>query len=185
VLMQDDARDPLRARVLDRATRMPVSRLDDEDRACLVKVLGREPNAACIVWVRNERGDPVVIRNAPLTTDGRPMPTLYWLVDPCLTKKVSRLESEGAIAAVQRQVPAHLIARTHLDYARERARLLWSMWPNWTGPVPSGGVGGTRRGVKCLHAHLANWLAGANDPVGDWSAEQLGLREMSFTVMER
>jgi len=30
----------------------------------------------------------------------------------------------------------------------------------------SGGVGGTRIGVKCLHAHLANFLVGADDPVG-------------------
>jgi hypothetical protein len=27
-------------------------------------------------------------------------------------------------------------------------------------------VGGTRVGVKCLHAHLANFLVGAEDPVG-------------------
>jgi hypothetical protein len=164
---------------------VPVSCLDDEDLACLVKVLGREPIAACTVWVRNERGDPVVIRNAPLTFDGRPMPTLYWLVDPYLIKRVSRFEAEGAIAVAQLQVPKHLIAQAHLEYACERARLLRSMWPNWTGPVPSGGVGGTRQGVKCLHAHLANWLAEARDPVGDWSAEKLGVKEMSFVTVAK
>jgi len=36
-------------------------------------------------------------------------------------------------------------------------------------------VGGTRRGVKCLHAHLAWWLAGGSDPVGAWTAGRLGL----------
>jgi hypothetical protein len=41
------------------------------------------------------------------------------------------------------------------------------------GPAPSGGVGGTRRGVKCLHAHLAAGLVDP-DPVGDWVLERLG-----------
>ena len=36
------------------------------------------------------------------------------------------------------------------------------------GPRPSGGVGGTRTGVKCLHAHYAWHLAGGDDPVGRW-----------------
>ena len=42
------------------------------------------------------------------------------------------------------------------------------------GPVPSGGIGGTRRGVKCLHAHYACFLAGEDDPVGKWVHHQLG-----------
>jgi exopolyphosphatase/guanosine-5'-triphosphate,3'-diphosphate pyrophosphatase len=36
-----------------------------------------------------------------------------------------------------------------------------------------GGVGGTRRGVKCLHAHYAFHLAGFPDPVGAWTAERV------------
>lgn len=44
-----------------------------------------------------------------------------------------------------------------------------------TRPWPSGGVGGTRQGVKCLHAHLAWHLAGGDDPVGAWTAVQLGV----------
>ncbi len=45
--------------------------------------------------------------------------------------------------------------------------------PGHAGPRPHGGVGGTRRGVKCLHAHYAYHLAGGDDPVGRWVAEQL------------
>ncbi|NMD25168.1 MAG: DUF501 domain-containing protein, partial [Actinobacteria bacterium] len=41
------------------------------------------------------------------------------------------------------------------------------------GPRPSGGVGGTRTGVKCLHAHYAYHLAGGDDPVGRWVAAKL------------
>ena len=50
-----------------------------------------------------------------------------------------------------------------------------SLAPDHRGPRPSGGVGGTRQGVKCLHAHLAWWLAGGDDPVGEWVAARLGL----------
>jgi len=164
---------------------MDPAQLSQRDSEYLSKVLGRELIAACNVWVRNEKGDPVVIRNAPLTLDGRPMPTLYWLVDPELCKQVSRLESEGAIAAIRLQVPEGLIEQAHSCYAREREMLLESMWPNWSGPVPSGGVGGTRQGVKCLHAHLAYWLSGARDPVGAWCAERLGLTKAPFGVLAR
>jgi hypothetical protein len=41
------------------------------------------------------------------------------------------------------------------------------------GPAPYGGVGGTREGLKCLHAHYAHWLAGGDDPVGEWTNTQL------------
>ena len=34
-------------------------------------------------------------------------------------------------------------------------------------------MGGTRRGVKCLHAHLAYLLAGGDDPVGRWTLVHL------------
>ena len=47
-----------------------------------------------------------------------------------------------------------------------------------SGPTPFGGVGGTREGVKCLHAHYAHWLAGADDPVGEWVHAQLLEREL-------
>ena len=42
--------------------------------------------------------------------------------------------------------------------------------------APSGGVGGTRQGVKCLHAHYAWFLAGGDDPVGRWVERRLRTR---------
>ena len=36
-------------------------------------------------------------------------------------------------------------------------------------------MGGTRTGVKCLHAHYAWFLAGGDDPVGRWVAERLAI----------
>lgn len=39
--------------------------------------------------------------------------------------------------------------------------------PEGASPAPSGGVGGARAGVKCLHAHYAHTRAGGNNPVGE------------------
>jgi uncharacterized protein len=120
----------------------------------------------------DELGAPVVIRNGPVLDDGTPMPTRYWLVGRQASLEVDRLESGGGVRAAEAAVPPEELERAHRDYASERDAALP---PGWEGPRPSGGVGGTRRGVKCLHAHYAWYLVGGNDPVGRWVAEQLAL----------
>ncbi len=115
----------------------------------------------------------MVIENDPLLFDGTPMPTRYWLVDPVLRSAVSRLESEGGVRSAEAAVDEVALRQCHAHYASDRDALVPADWP---GPRPSGGVGGTRRGVKCLHAHLASWLVGRDDPVGAWVAHRLGLR---------
>jgi hypothetical protein len=142
------------------------------DVADVTRLLGRTPECNFTVVARRPDGTPTVICNDPLMFDGTPMPTQYWLVDPELRAAVSRLEAEGGVKDVQTQVSLDAIARAHMEYARMRdARIP----ENWTRPRPSGGVGGTRRGVKCLHAHLAWWLVGGDDPVGAWTATRIGL----------
>jgi uncharacterized protein len=140
------------------------------DVAALTELLGREPRAEFDVVVRGGDGRPVVIRNAPLLHDGTPMPTRYWLVDPALALAVSRLEAESGVRRAEAAVdPAELTA-THATYAAERDAVLGA---GHEGLRPHGGVGGTRTGVKCLHAHYAHHLAGGDDPVGRWVEEQL------------
>ena len=136
------------------------------------QLLGRRPAGSFEVVVRTEGGQPAVIANAPFLFDGTPMPTRYWLVDPHLREEVSRLESTGGVRQAEAAVPMLAIEAAHKRYAEERDALIG---PDHGGPRPSGGVGGTRRGVKCLHAHLAWWLTGADDPVGEWTAHQIGL----------
>jgi hypothetical protein len=114
----------------------------------------------------------MVIENAPLLRDGTPMPTRFWLVDPDLRVRIDRLEAAGGVRQAEAEVDAEGLAESHRRYAEARDALLPT---EWVGPRPSGGVGGTRRGVKCLHAHLAWWLAGGDDPVGGWVARQLDL----------
>ena len=144
----------------------------EADVVAVTELLGRSPAGAFEVVVRADGGRPAVIANAPFLSDGTPMPTRYWLVDPDLRAVVSTLESTGGVRRAEQDVPPERIAEAHARYAAERDALIP---PGHTGPRPSGGVGGTRQGVKCLHAHLAWWLTGADDPVGEWTARQIGL----------
>jgi hypothetical protein len=141
-----------------------------DDRVAVRALLGRDPAAEFEVVVRAADGTPVVIRNAPFTVDGTPMPTRYWLVGPEWNRAVSRLEAAGGVREAEAVVDRDAIARAHLVYAAERDAEIPA---DHAGPRPSGGVGGTRVGVKCLHAHVAWYLAGGPDPVGAWSVTRL------------
>jgi hypothetical protein len=141
-----------------------------DDAAAVASLLGRAPAGAFAVVVRNAVGQPVVIRNAPLLDDGRPMPTRYWLVGRAQVLAVSRLEAVGGVRRAEAEVDPEAVAAAHERYAAERDAALP---PGWAGPRPRGGVGGTATGVKCLHAHYAWFLAGGDDPVGRWVAVEL------------
>ena len=136
----------------------------------VAELLGRQPEGDFEVAVRDANGEPLVLRNAPLMHNGRPMPTLYWLAGKKALREVSRLEASGGVRAAEAEVDASELAAAHARYAAERdARLPH----DYRGPRPSGGVAGTRQGVKCLHAHYAFHLAGGDDPVGRWVAAKL------------
>ena len=141
--------------------------LDIEQVAAL---LGRRPQGDFTVVLRHPNGDPRVVRNAPLLHDGTPMPTRYWLVDPADVAAVSRLESSGGVNTAEAAVDPDELLAAHQAYATERDAHIPAQH---SGPRPYGGVAGTRRGVKCLHAHYASWLVGNADPVGKWVATQL------------
>ena len=142
---------------------MPPTAEHDHER--VVALLGRAPAGEFEVVVRTADGDPVVLRNAPLLDDGTPMPTRYWLVGKHATLLVSRLEAAGGVRQAEAEVPPAEVAAAHARYAAEREQALPA---RHAGPRPTGGVAGTREGVKCLHAHYAWYLAGGDDPVGRW-----------------
>jgi uncharacterized protein len=142
-----------------------------DDRERVRELLGREPQGKFEVVVRDADGDPVVLRNDPLLDDGTPMPTRYWLIGKEIVAAVGRLEAAGGVRAAEAAIDPAEIAAAHARYASERDAALP---PGYTGPRPSGGVGGTRQGVKCLHAHYGWYLAGGDDPVGRWVAERIG-----------
>ena len=142
-----------------------------EDIATIEALIGRPLGGRCAVVVRRLDGRPVVIENEPHMRDGTPMPTLYWLIDDELTDEVSRLEGKGGVHRFEELIDAAAIEAPHEDYRRRRE----AATVRRDGAQPSGGVGGTRTGLKCLHAHLANFLAGNVDPVGALVADTIGM----------
>jgi uncharacterized protein len=148
---------------------VPPQRAHDDERR-VTELLGRTPQGAFEVVVRDAAGDPAVLRNAPLLDDGTPMPTRYWLTDRALLRRISTLEAAGGVRAAEAEIPAAEVAAAHARYAAERDAAIPT---DHSGPRPSGGVAGTREGIKCLHAHFAHHLAGGDDAVGRWVAQRL------------
>jgi hypothetical protein len=141
-----------------------------DERARVAELLGRPPMGEFDVVVRSPDGTPAVLRNLPLLPDGTPMPTRFWLCEPALRSAIGTLEADGGVRRAEADIAPEAIAAVHAAHARERDAALPD---GHAGPSPSGGVGGTRQGVKCLHAHYAHWLAGSDDPVGEWVHREL------------
>ena len=143
----------------------------ENDRAAVERQLGRPPRAFRCVVVRCPFGHPAVTEQHAFDDSGEPFPTTFWLTCPDAVKSVSRLEAAGEIAQLNERYDTDAefraaVERAHAEAAEERARLLPEARA-W------GGVGGTRRGIKCLHAHYANHLAGGDDVVGAAVAEEV------------
>ena len=147
-----------------------MTKASDLDIARVTELLGRKPQGDFEVILRDASGSPIVVKNEPLLFDGTPMPTRYWLVGPKEHTAVSRLESAGFIDLAESEVDAEELRLTHERYAAERDSAIPK---DHTGPRPHGGVAGTRVGIKCLHAHYANWLVNKTDVVGQWVDRRL------------
>jgi len=124
------------------------------------------------VQARCHLGVPVVIAVPPHLDDGTPFPTSYWLTCPLAVKRIGRIESAGGVkAAEQRLAEDPELAGRHesrmASYESERDLLVDG---SINRPRPSGGVAGAATGVKCLHAHYADFAAGRDNVVGEWTA---------------
>jgi hypothetical protein len=84
------------------------------------------------------------------------------------------LEGDGGVHRFEEVVDPAALQAAHDAYAKRRQRATLQH----DGPQPTGGVGGTRVGIKCLHAHLANYLAGFADPVGEVVAASISLPDV-------
>jgi hypothetical protein len=139
-----------------------------DDRAVIEAQIGRAPRAPSRTVARCHLELPVVIEVPPLLDDGTPFPTLYWLTCPLAKQRIGRLESTGGVARMEQKAEADpefgaALEKAHRTYAESRDALV----PTGASPAPSGGVGGARAGVKCLHAHYAHHRAGGSNPVGE------------------
>lgn len=139
-----------------------------DDRGAVAAQLGREPRSVVDVVARCHLGMPVVIAVPPHLDDGTPFPTRYWLTCPLAVRRIGRLEAAGGVREMDSRIAADAgFASAHraamAAYAAERDALVE---PGRHAHDPSGGVGGSQSGVKCLHAHYAHHAAGRDNPVG-------------------
>ena len=80
--------------------------------------LGREPRGFCDVSAFNSQGKPAVIRVSSVV-DGKPFPTLFWLIDADISLKIDRLEAAGWIAKLQRDVDISATLQEQMALAHE------------------------------------------------------------------
>ena len=146
-----------------------------DDRDVVQTQIGRPPRSVVDVVARCHLGLPVVIAVPPLLDDGTPFPTLYWLTCPLASKRIGRIEATGGVRTAEQMLADDPDLRVAHDEAIDRYRndRDAQLPTGHQGPRPTGGVGGTRAGVKCLHAHYADTAAGNSNPIGVWTAEQI------------
>jgi hypothetical protein len=145
------------------------------DNAVLALQVGRPLRAESRVLRRCRLELPVVVEVPPVLDSGEPFPTRYWLTCPLAHRRIARIEARGGVREAQAKLDAdpELAARlreAHTRYAAERDAHL----PDGALHRPSGGVGGSSGGVKCLHAHYADYAAGNDNPVGADVASEVG-----------
>ncbi len=138
-----------------------------DDSEVLALQIGRPLRARSTVLRRCDLGLPIVAEVPPVLDTGEPFPTLYWLTCPLAHRRIARIEGRGGVRDAQRKIEAdpgfaHAVDEAHARYARNRNALL----PAAARHHPSGGVGGSSGGVKCLHAHYADFAAGNDNPIG-------------------
>ncbi|NOQ84547.1 MAG: DUF501 domain-containing protein [Myxococcales bacterium] len=152
----------------------------DRDSAVLALQIGRRLRAASTVLRRCDLGLPIVAEVPPILDTGEPFPTRYWLTCPLAHRRLARIEAQGGVRAAQAKVAADpafkaALEAAHARYARDRDAALRGERAVGTalcgeratgGHRPSGGVGGSSGGVKCLHAHYADFAAGNDNPIG-------------------
>lgn len=140
--------------------------------------LGREPQvqfsvAECCIY-----GWPAVIRNAALTRSGKPNPNLFYLTCPYLVKKVSILEDQSLTSKIQNKVRSDDGLSENLKQANRNHASAWlaqagRMQVASTIKPPNIAATGDPLLVKCLHAHLAYYLANRSHRVGSMVAAEI------------
>ena len=77
--------------------------------------LRREPRGFRDVAAFNAEGLPASIRVSSIV-DGKPFPTLYWLIDAELSLHIDRLEAAGWIARVQSEIAINAVFRQRMQH---------------------------------------------------------------------
>ena len=121
-----------------------------------------------------------VIESFPLK-NGEPFPTTYYLVCPHLNYHLSKLEESGVISALDELKHTTEYQQVDRFYTKERhdrlnhSLMVYEEIKERFSEALDLGIGGIKdkKGIKCLHLHVATYLASLNDPVGRRAMELL------------
>lgn len=142
--------------------------------AAVATLLGREPRGLEDIPVLDDGGQPRVIRVASLV-DGKPFPTLFWLVDPVLNYRIDQDEARGLIKDFQTRVnaepglrasmrvdhEAHIRLRDSFLASGERSALEAAGFASVLQERGIGGIADFSR-IRCLHTWYAAHLVVPN-----------------------
>lgn len=152
-------------------------KITSEDLALIREHLGREPEGIEEVCSRDPKGVPLVIRVAPIVRE-RPFPNLYWLCHRPLSREIDRLEAAGLIKKLENEMSEDFykfLEESHKLYRDKRMFYVHSLGEKISeghlGTLQKTGVGGISdfRRIRCLHAHIAAYLAfDKENPVGNY-----------------
>ena len=151
-----------------------VSNVSVQDLEKITQLLGREPRGLEAVQVRDSNGEPSVIRVCSMV-EGKPFPTMFWLIDNKLNYWLDGLEARGVIKQLQQEVDQseslqQQLRQDHLAYVEMRKTYMSELVKNtlkrlnYYDQLVVRGIGGianyTR--IRCLHTYYAAHLVKKN-----------------------
>lgn len=161
------------------------------DERVVARQLGRTPRAFADVCRRCRYDFPQVILTEPVhprNGEWEVFPTMHWLTCPLLNQAISRLEVAGLIGHFEERLQADehfsvTMEEEHRAAAAARLALVPEDVAEWLQrkrprqwrALEATGVAGIRSaaGVKCLHAHYADYVGRGTNPIGREVEERL------------
>ncbi len=154
-----------------------------------VVLLGREPRTPFTIKTTCANGSPQTLEADPVFFEDnlwKPFPSFIWLVCPRLKALAANLEQQGFVRFYsqkletdkdfreiflkgQREIADYRLKKAEDKFKGQLPEHIADILKNTT-------IAGSRNisGVKCLHAHLAHYLAFGNNPIGEDVFKKIG-----------
>lgn len=171
-----------------------------KEKRIIEQQLGREPENLLGIAQFCPFGHPLVIITHPFSKEKGVFPTTFWLSCPFWVKEISRLEDEGWVKKLSRKLKndndfEEKLFRSHEMYAQKRYELLEKkeiknikdISSDILEVIKNSGIAGIRnkQGIKCLHAHVADYLINGINPAGKLIIKKLpALTSCSYKEMD-
>ena len=165
------------------------NRILDESYNKAIALLGRKPRTPFAIKTTCKNGSPQTLVADPVFLEDelwKPFPSFIWLVCPRMKALVGNLEQQGMVRFYSNKLKEDKEFREQFlqgqkEIADYRLKLAEGIYNK---PLPehiidilkNTTIAGSRDfyGVKCLHAHLAHYLAFGGNPIGEEVFKRIG-----------